>query len=123
RPFPGLFTDGTGALRLSGSADNTYLGVTTVQSGTLELSKTAGVDAFGGSLVVGNGSGAAGSAVARHLQDDNIPAAATVTVNSDGLYNLNGHSDSFGPLVVNNGVNTNVNVAVGAGLVSFTALT
>ena len=46
-----------------------------------------------------------------------------MTVNSDGLLNLNGHSDSFGPLVVNNGVNTNVNVAVGAGLVSFTALT
>src|SRR5207244_516360 len=73
---------GPGALILSGAAPNTYSGRTTVADGTLHLNKV-GAAAFAGILVVGDGIGAAASAVARHRQDNNIPDAASVTVNAD----------------------------------------
>jgi autotransporter-associated beta strand protein len=74
--------------------------------------------AFSGNLIVGDGTGAASSAVVRELQGGIVPTAAAVTVNADGLYKLNGQSESFGPLVITGGT-----VDAGAGLVSFAALT
>jgi autotransporter-associated beta strand protein len=101
--FNALTKAGAGTLRLSGTTNNTYTGPTTVSDGTLELNKTLGAVAFGGKLVVGDGAGPAGSAVARHLQSDNIPDTSTVTVNADGLYDLNGQSDTVGAVTVTGG--------------------
>ena len=54
----GLTKNGAGTVTVSGTAANTYTGITTVNNGTLVLAKTAGLNAFGGPLVIGDGLGA-----------------------------------------------------------------
>ncbi|MCL4207851.1 MAG: autotransporter-associated beta strand repeat-containing protein, partial [Pirellulaceae bacterium] len=51
----GLTKAGTGTLNLAGNAANTYSGLTTVNAGTLALSKTGGVVAVPGNLQVSGG--------------------------------------------------------------------
>ena len=51
-----LTKSGNGALKLGGTAANTYSGDTYMAGGSLELGKTAGVNAIGGNLVVNAGS-------------------------------------------------------------------
>ena len=93
RTFSGVITgvggrltkEGSATLTLNGNAPNTYTGVTDVQSHTLELGKTPGVDAIGGNLTINGGT-------ARLLNDNQIPDAATVTVNTGGTFNLHAAS-------------------------------
>jgi autotransporter-associated beta strand protein len=113
----GLTKAGPGNLVLNGTAADTYTGTTTVADGALSLSKTGGAAAVGGNLVIGDGVGTAGTAVALQDQSNTIPDTATVSVNADGLYRLFGVSEVFGPLVVNGG-----DVAAGGGVLSFTTL-
>jgi autotransporter-associated beta strand protein len=54
---------------------------------------TTGKNAFAGSLTVGDGVGAANSAVTRWLATNEIPGVA-VSVNSDGLLDLNNFSEN-----------------------------
>jgi autotransporter-associated beta strand protein len=108
-----LTKGGGGTLRLTGAIDNTFTGDTTILVGTLELIKSPGAEAFSGNLVVGDGVGTAGTAVARHLQGGNILLARSVTVNADGLYDLSGENEDFGSLTVNGG-----SVAIGTGFMS-----
>ena len=93
---------GSGTLTLSGTSANTDSGATTVNDGTLQLSKTAGVNAINGSLTVGDGTGAANSAVTRLLASNQVPNNA-VTIQSDGLLDLNNFSDSIGALTMTGG--------------------
>src|SRR5205823_11110813 len=88
----GLAKIGTGSFTLAGGGANSYTGTTTAAAGTLLLGKTAGADAIPGPLVVGTGSG--GGAIARWLADDQVDDASSVTVNGDGLLDLNGRSDT-----------------------------
>ncbi len=82
-----LIKDGAGTLTLSGTTANTYTGVTTVNAGTLDLSKTAGVNAISGNLVIGDGTG---TDTVRILADNQIADSATVTIRDGGVLNLNG---------------------------------
>ena len=88
----GLTVNGSSALAqiLSGAAANTYTGTTTVNNGTLTLQKTAGVAAVSNNVVVGTGTGADTLQLGANEQ---IPAGATVTVNSSGVFNLAGGID------------------------------
>ena len=103
---------------LGADLSNTYAGDTFVDDGTLVLNKAgAAVQAIPHNLIVGDGSGAANSAVVRENAVNEIDTGATVTVNSDGLFDTNGNTDQaahqIGTLTVHSG-----NVATGIGAVN-----
>jgi autotransporter-associated beta strand protein len=96
-----LIKSGPGTNTLAGAGSNPYAGTTYVTDGTLNLSKV-GYSIGDGTLTIGDGTGNAGSAVVRefsNLQIDDV----SVIINSDGLLDLNGHSDSIGTTVTLNG--------------------
>jgi autotransporter-associated beta strand protein len=100
------FTSGTAGLSITGTAANTFTGLTQVDSGTLRLQKTGGVNAIGGDALV-NG----GSLILR--ASEQIPDAATVTVSSGTLEYPNAagvtsfYTETVGTIVAaGGGVNT-----------------
>jgi autotransporter-associated beta strand protein len=112
----GLTKVGTGTLTLGGIESNSYTGTTTVNNGILELAKPAGVNAFNGPLVIGDGLGSLSSDQVQLSANDQIPAGSAVTVNVTGRLNLNGRSDTIGALTVNGGL-----VDTGAGTLTLGA--
>jgi autotransporter-associated beta strand protein len=100
-----------GSLSLGGTSANTYTGSTTVNTGMLDLNKTAGMTAVAGSLTIGNGTG---STTVRLLASNQIADTSAVTLASGGTptLNLNGFSETIGSLASNN---SNATVQLGAG--------
>ncbi len=70
-----LTKTGTGTLTLSGATANTYTGLTTVSDGTLKLSKTSGVNAIAGNVLVNGGKLQWGNA-------NQVANTASITLNS-----------------------------------------
>ena len=102
---------GNGTLTLGGTAANTNAGALTVASGPLRLNKPAGVVATGaGGVTVATGAAGALAATLLLLADNQIPDGAAVTVNSTGLFDLAGRSETVGPLTLVGG-----DVTTGAG--------
>ncbi len=95
----GPFTKvGAGTLQFGGGAGlpNTYSGETFVEAGVLVPSKGTGVTTIPGHLIIGGGGGLLGTpATVRHFAGNTI--AGSVTVNSGGLWDLNGFNESFDP--------------------------
>ena len=106
----GFVKSGAGTLELAGTVANTYTGATAVNDGVLALNNNAANGAVGLSLVIGDGVGAAGSAVVRLLQNTEIPDAAAVTLHSDGRLDLNGFADTIGLLSLDNGATVTTGV-------------
>ena len=94
----GVTKIGAGTLTYACSANNTYSGTTWVNAGLLQLN-VGGANAFGGPLVIGDGSGGGNPAV-QLLQYIETPATQPVTVNLNGLFDLNGFSTTTGPLTI-----------------------
>jgi autotransporter-associated beta strand protein len=111
-----LTKTGPGTLQLRGSSANTFVGTTSVAEGVLELGKAAGVDAMPGALTIGDDLGAANSAVVRLFATNQINDSVTVTLNSDGLLDLNNQEDTVGPLIFNGG-----DIATGTGTLFMSA--
>jgi hypothetical protein len=63
-----------------------------------------------GALVVGDGKGGAGTVKARLLRDNQVGDTKLVKANSDGVFELNGHSEAIGSLELYGG-----SVTTGAG--------
>jgi len=105
----GLTKIGPAPLQLGGGggAANTYAGTTRVNAGEIVLSKPAGVVVVPGPLIIGTGSGV--SASVRHFNSSLIGGGGNVTVNSDGLWNLLGFSQSVSRLVGNGTVDLGSN--------------
>jgi autotransporter-associated beta strand protein len=97
-------------LRFSGTSANTYLGSTTVNEGKLTLSKTAGLNAVPGALIVGDGAGAESVQL---LADNQIANGSAVTIKSSGQLDLNSFSDTIGPLTMTGGVVATVDTGAG----------
>jgi autotransporter-associated beta strand protein len=99
----GLTKVGAGTVQFAGGlkTDNTYTGTTTVNQGTLELSKSAAAIGVAGGLAVGDGQ--PGAATARFLASGQLVSTAAVSVFSDGTFDLNGQSQTIGSLAMNGG--------------------
>ena len=98
----GLLSSGDGTVTLSGTAANTYTGLTEIVAGTLNLNKTAGVDAIGsGGLQIDVG------ATVTLLASNQIADTATVLAN--GTFALGTFAETIGAL------NGGGSVTVGAG--------
>jgi len=84
-----LVKDGTGTWRISG--DNTYTGTATVKNGLLLMNSDTinGAVPQGADLIVGDSIGAANSAIARNMQEGQVGNTSTVTVYSDGWFDIN----------------------------------
>ena len=112
----GLVTQGAGTLNLFGSVGNSYAGTTNVTDGTLQLNKSTGA-AIPGNLAIGDGIGAAGSAIVHEQQSSDIASNAVVTINNDGRLDLNGFTDLIGSLASSSGPST-AQVSLGNGVLS-----
>ncbi len=102
---------GGGILLFSGGGANTYSGTTSVNVSELDLGKTAGVDAIAGNLTIGDGVGAATTAIVKLVNSDQIANTSDVTINSDGVLNLNSKNETIDAL---NG-STGASVTLGTG--------
>lgn len=96
----GITKTGAGTLTLSGTANNSFSGALAINDGTVALAKTAGINAIGGGTVaIGDGSGAASSAVLRLDASNQIADyAGTLTINSDGVLQLNNYTEGINTL-------------------------
>jgi autotransporter-associated beta strand protein len=105
----------------AGNAPNTYTGTTTVNGGTLYLSKTPGAASIGGPLVIGDGSGSDTVNPTTAGQFANQPP---VTINTSGALSLSGGANqSIGALTMTGGtVTTSSGVLTLNGPLSMTAV-
>ncbi len=108
--------DGSALVTLQGTAANSQAN-TSVLNGTLAFNKTAGVDATGsGTLTIGDSSGAASSAILRLDQNNQINDAATVLINSDGQFNVNGKTETVGSIAGTGTIALGTGGALSAGI-------
>lgn len=91
----GFTKAGSGTLRFSGVAANTYTGTTTVSGGTLELGKTAGVNAIAGPLVIDTG-------IVSLLSANQIADGSPVTITNGGFLLLSNLTETIGALTLMN---------------------
>ncbi|MBN2560037.1 MAG: autotransporter-associated beta strand repeat-containing protein [Phycisphaerae bacterium] len=85
---------GSGVLRLSASGNEIYQGATVVNEGTLELNGPTGgatLPIIQGNLTVGDG---VGTDVVRSMGGDQIDVFSLVTINSSGLLDMNGYTET-----------------------------
>jgi autotransporter-associated beta strand protein len=93
----GHLTRGTGAggLRLSGSTANTYVGVTTINSGYITAIKPNNVVSIPGDVVIGNGLGVDKLVLGT---DHQLSAASHVTLHDGGVLDNNNETNAVGSL-------------------------
>lgn len=105
-----LRKEGPGDLELRGT--NAFTGVTDIADGTLELNSPVGSDnnAILGNLTIGDAGGQPNSAVVRLLRNHAIGDLSAITINSDGLFDMNGFQDFIGSV----GGSGNLSLALGS---------
>lgn len=86
-------------LTLSGNAANSYSGSTLIDTGTLRLNKSSGINAIAGPLLIGtNGYTSVKNTKVISLASHQISDAASVSLRTPGALNLNGFNESVGTL-------------------------
>lgn len=117
----GVTKTGNGTLTLAGTGANSFAGALNVNDGTVVLAKTAGINAVAGSSInVGDGSGAASSAILRLGGSNQIADyAGTLTVAADGVFQLNNFSEAINRLagtgVIDLGTSGDLTVGINSG--------
>ncbi len=121
----GITKEGTGTLTFDGSSQNSVSGGLDINEGTVVLARTDGVSAAGqGPINVGDGSGAAGSAVLRLNANNQIADYITgLYVHDDGLIDIGDFTESVnvigGTGTINIDANGNFTVGVNSGSSTF----
>ncbi len=110
-----LIYDGGGVLAFSGGSANTYNGLTTVNSGELDLNKTGGVNAIAGNITLGNGTG---TDILKLLAANQIADTSDLTLSSSGVFDLNGNNETINALISSSS-GSSVTLGVGALTVGF----
>ena len=100
---------GAGAMSITGAAANTYTGDTFVQTGILATAHSIGVG-IPANVTIGTGAGGPSSATLRLDQSSELASSGNVTVQQDGLFNVNAFTQAVGALTVHGGA-----VSIGAG--------
>lgn len=91
-----LIKEDAGTLTLSGTTANTIGGTFSINNGTVNLSKTGGINATGSTnIIIGDGAGGASSAHLVLQSSQQIPDGAALTINSDGRLALNNFSETI----------------------------
>lgn len=109
----GFTKDGAFTQTFSGAAANTYTGTTTVNTGSLFLNKTAGVNAIAGNITIGDGSSVIASddilqlSASNQISDASVVSLATGVSASKALLVLNGNSETVGGLATLSGDGSN----------------
>ncbi|MFN4257798.1 MAG: autotransporter-associated beta strand repeat-containing protein, partial [Gemmataceae bacterium] len=85
---------GEGILQFGGGGNNSNSGTNFIWQGTVELNKTPGLNALAAATIVGDHVGGNNADALVLLADDQIPNV-TITINSSGLFDLNGNSETF----------------------------
>ncbi len=84
----GLFDKkGTGTVTFSGAAANTFSGGLTIDAGTVQLNKTAGIQALAGPILI-NANGTLSLLAANQIAD-----SANLTIQTGGTFNMNSNND------------------------------
>ena len=95
----GGITQQGGRLTFQSGGVNSYTGDTVVEDGQLRLARTSANGSIGGDLTIGDGVGAAGSAIVDYgNNNDQISDTSAVTILADGLLDLTDENDTIGSL-------------------------
>jgi autotransporter-associated beta strand protein len=97
-----LDKSGPGTLHFTSVQDNTYLGLTLVREGVLELQHFGSI-AVSGDLVIGAGTVGAPTAILRLRNDEQIADDRAVNINQSGVFELASHTERVGNTHVNSG--------------------
>jgi autotransporter-associated beta strand protein len=103
---------GAGTLTFSGNKVNTYSGLTTINQGTLLLSRST-TNAVPGPLLIGDGTGGANADLVRFTANSQLASTSAVTIDTSGQLDLNGFNGAVGSLTMTSG-----SVTTGAGTLS-----
>jgi autotransporter-associated beta strand protein len=109
----GVVKTGLGNLYYRASNANTYTGTTLIRNGLFNFFSGNANAAFGGPLVIGDGSAGVSPVAQMGVLGDNVPDSIPITVNLGGTLDLNGFNEIIGPLTLSGGV-----VTSGAGLLT-----
>jgi autotransporter-associated beta strand protein len=96
----GLTVSGGGTLILGGTTVNSYSGTTTVNAGTLVLSKANNFVAVPGDVVVGDGTD---TALVQETASNEIASTAVVSINALGTLDLNDNNNTISSLTFTGG--------------------
>lgn len=115
-----LVKDGAGSLTLSGSTANAFSGGTTINEGSVLLSKNSGIDALSGSLVIGDGTGGSGADLLQLNSDHQIADTSSMTILSSGKFDLNNRTETIASI---SGSSPSALLSLGESIVGGGALT